>query len=84
MMDIGEALRRVRTLRGWTQTELAKQVQEQEGVKLHPTYISMIERGSRSMNMRRLELLCKVLKYQPWSMVYNAQIIEKCKNKESV
>ena len=83
-MDIGEALRRVRTLRGWTQTELAHRVKEQEGVKLHPTYISMIESGSRSMNMRRFELLCKVLKYQPWSMVYNAQIIEKCKNKESV
>lgn len=53
MMDIGKAIKMHRTVRGWTQKDMAKSLDVTE------TYISLLECGARSPSLALLCLMCR-------------------------
>ena len=54
---IGEIIKEYRTMRGYSQAELAKAIG-----KTCPAYISLIEKGERNIASADLIILCNILK----------------------
>ena len=55
--QIGTKIKKYRTMRGYSQTELARSIG-----KTCPAYISLIEKGERNIATVDLILLCNILK----------------------
>ncbi len=56
LRDLGQRLRKVRELRGWTQDQLG------DKCDLHRTFVGSVERGERNISILNLRLLAKVLR----------------------
>ena len=54
---IGNTIKEIRIMRGYSQTELAKSIGKES-----PAYISLIEKGERNISVADLVLLCNTLK----------------------
>jgi len=51
----GEAVKKARDRKGWTQEKLA------ERAELHPTYLSDVERGTRNISLENIVALAHAL-----------------------
>ena len=62
---VGERVRKYRLDRGLTQESLAAKA------RLHPNYVSLLERGGANISVDSIEKLCKVLQIKPTSLFEN-------------
>lgn len=62
---LGENIREIRKLRGYSLPELSDKIQSMCGEELSPNLISMWERGERRMNVSQLDSICKGLDCTP-------------------
>lgn len=60
---VGQNIRRLRTMRGWTQEVLA------EAAGVHRTYVGSVERGERNMGLDNLERFAEALGVSPKRLV---------------
>lgn len=67
LQRIGDRVRDGRTLRGYTQAELA------DRCKLHRTFIGSVERGERNISILNLRRIAKVLRIDPSELVEEAK-----------
>jgi transcriptional regulator with XRE-family HTH domain len=65
--QFGVALRRRRLASGWTQEKFA------ERAGLHPTYVSMVERGVRNPTLEAAARIAKALKVSLPKLIEDAQ-----------
>lgn len=64
---LGQALRKLRTQRGWSQTELALRAE------MDRNYLSLIELGRNSPSVRMLVRLCQALDVAPADVLADMQ-----------
>jgi transcriptional regulator with XRE-family HTH domain len=70
----GQAIRDLRVVRKMSQEDLAN------AANLHPTHISLIESGSRSVRLETIERLAKALRVQPSKIMPTVAVVSRTSN----
>lgn len=67
-MRIGQAVRRARRDRSWSQEDLA------DACGLDRSYVGQVERGEKNISIESLLMLCRGLKVKPSTIFLDAEL----------